>query len=75
MFHLQVSLVKSNGFNKVSLSSDSSAAQSPPLGGCVEVRQVGAGQGGEGADDGNRRGRTTGQERTDHSWRERKLPQ
>ncbi|XP_073345970.1 acyl-CoA-binding domain-containing protein 4 isoform X2 [Pagrus major] len=57
-----------------------SNVKSQQLEGRLEVRQVGAGQGGEGAEDGkgqgpNRRSRDTGREAPYHNWRERGVPQ
>ncbi|XP_030255897.1 acyl-CoA-binding domain-containing protein 4 [Sparus aurata] len=73
-------VVKSNGFHNGNESSESSPVQSQQLEGRLEVRQVGAGQGGEGAEDGkgqgpNRRSRDTGREAPYNNWRERGVPQ
>lgn len=77
---VKIPLVKSNGFQNGHVSLESSPIQSQQLEGRLEVRQVGAGQGGEGADDGkgqgpNRRSRDTGREGSNHNWRERGVPQ
>lgn len=79
-FCSQIPVVKSNGFHNGHVSLESSPVQSQQLEGRLEVRQVGAGQGGEGADDGkghgpNRRNGDTGREGSYHNWRERKLLQ
>ncbi|XP_028989660.1 acyl-CoA-binding domain-containing protein 4 [Betta splendens] len=63
--------LKSNGFQNGHTSLESSL--------CLEARQVGAGQGGEGAEDGKgqgptRRSRDSGREGFHHSWRERGIP-
>ncbi|XP_008284725.1 acyl-CoA-binding domain-containing protein 4 isoform X1 [Stegastes partitus] len=69
--------VKSNGFHNGHVSLESSPGQSHQR---LEGRQVGAGQGGEGAEDGKgqgpiRRGRDSGRDGSNHSWRERGVPQ
>ncbi|XP_041671830.1 acyl-CoA-binding domain-containing protein 4 [Cheilinus undulatus] len=73
-------LIKSNGFHNGHMSSESSLVQSDQLEGRLEVRQVGAGQGGEGANNGkglgqNRRSRDSGRDASYHNWRERGVPQ
>ncbi|KAG8008903.1 Acyl-CoA-binding domain-containing protein 5, partial [Nibea albiflora] len=78
--NVKIPAVKSNGFHNGHVSLESSPDQSQQLEGRLEVRQVGAGQGGEGADDGkghghNRRSRDTGREGSYHNWRERGVPQ
>ncbi|XP_020496041.1 acyl-CoA-binding domain-containing protein 4 isoform X2 [Labrus bergylta] len=78
--NIKIPVVKSNGFHNGHVSSESSAVQSHHLEGRLEVRQVGAGQGGEGADDGkgpghNRRSRDVGRDPSYHNWRERGVPQ
>ena len=75
---LQIPLVKSNGFHNVHVSLEPSLVQRCHLDGRLEVRQVGAGQGGEGAEDGKghdptRRSQDTGREDSDHNWREREI--
>lgn len=70
-FRPQIPVVKTNGFHNGHVSEEASPVQS-------QVRQVGAGQGGEGAEDGkgqgpNRRSRDTGRDGSQHNWRERKL--
>nr|XP_046232454.1 acyl-CoA-binding domain-containing protein 4 [Scatophagus argus]XP_046232455.1 acyl-CoA-binding domain-containing protein 4 [Scatophagus argus]XP_046232456.1 acyl-CoA-binding domain-containing protein 4 [Scatophagus argus] len=77
--NIKIPVIKSNGFHSGHVSSESSPFPSQ-LEGRLEVRQVGAGQGGEGAEDGkgqgpNRRGRDTGREGSYHNWRERGVPQ
>ncbi|CAK6966788.1 acyl-CoA-binding domain-containing protein 4 isoform X1 [Scomber scombrus] len=75
---VKIPLVKSNGFQNGHVSPESSPAQSQQLEGRLEVRQVGAGQGGEGAEDGkgpNRRSRDSGREGSNHNWRDRGVPQ
>ncbi|XP_028264615.1 acyl-CoA-binding domain-containing protein 4 [Parambassis ranga] len=79
----QLSNVKipvTNGFHNGHMSLESSPVQSQQLEGHLEGRQVGAGQGGEGAEDGkgqgpNRRSRDGGRESSYHNWRERGVPQ
>ncbi|XP_019126928.1 acyl-CoA-binding domain-containing protein 4 isoform X2 [Larimichthys crocea] len=78
--NVKIPVVKSNGFHNGHVSLESSPVQSQQLEGRLEVRQVGAGQGGEGADDGkghgpNRRNGDTGREGSYHNWRERGIPQ
>ncbi|XP_049916253.1 acyl-CoA-binding domain-containing protein 4 isoform X1 [Epinephelus moara] len=75
--NVKVPVVKTNGFHS---EQESSPAQSLELEGRLGVRQVGAGQGGEGAEDGkgqgpNRRSRDTGRDGSHHNWRERGVPQ
>ncbi|XP_032358780.1 acyl-CoA-binding domain-containing protein 4 isoform X3 [Etheostoma spectabile] len=72
--------VKTNGFHNGHESLESSPVRSLQLEGGLEARQVGAGQGGEGAEDGkgpgpNRRSRASGREGSSHNWRERGVPQ
>uniref|UniRef100_A0A3Q1ELL6 Acyl-CoA binding domain containing 4 n=1 Tax=Acanthochromis polyacanthus TaxID=80966 RepID=A0A3Q1ELL6_9TELE len=67
--------VKTNGFHNGHMNLESSPVQSHQR---LEGRQVGAGRGGEGAEDGKgqgpiRRGRDPGRDDSHHSWRERKL--
>lgn len=78
-FCSQPPAVKTNGFYN-GHALESSPCQSPQLEGRLKVRQVGAGQGGEGAEDGkgqgpNRRSRDAGREGSYHNWRDRKLLQ
>ncbi|XP_035514490.1 acyl-CoA-binding domain-containing protein 4 [Morone saxatilis] len=78
--NIKIPVVKSNGFHNGHMSLESPPDQSQQLEGHLEVRQVGAGQGGEGAEDGkgqgpSRRGRDTGREGSYHNWRERGVPQ
>lgn len=78
-FCSQLPAVKSNGFHNGHVL-ESSTVQSHQLDGWLKVRQVGAGQGGEGAEDGkgqgpNRRSRDAGREGLYHNWRNRKLIQ
>ncbi|XP_034414084.1 acyl-CoA-binding domain-containing protein 4 isoform X2 [Cyclopterus lumpus] len=78
--NVKIPLVKTNGFHNGHVSLESSPVQSHQLEGGRGVRQVGAGGGGEGAEDGNgpgpnRRGRDTGREGSLHNWRERGVPQ
>lgn len=78
--NVKIPAAKSNGFHNGHVSLESSPVQSQQLEGRLEVRQVGAGQGGEGAEDGkgqgpNRRSRDTGREASYHNWRERGVPQ
>uniref|UniRef100_UPI0037E81B39 acyl-CoA-binding domain-containing protein 4 n=1 Tax=Semicossyphus pulcher TaxID=241346 RepID=UPI0037E81B39 len=78
--NIKISVVKSNGFHNGHMSLELSPVQSQQLEGRLEVRQVGAGQGGEGAEDGkgsgpNRRSRDAGREGSYHNWRERGVPQ
>ncbi|XP_072230209.1 acyl-CoA-binding domain-containing protein 4 [Leuresthes tenuis] len=76
---IKIPVVKSNGFHNVHVSLEPSLVQRCHLDGRLEVRQVGAGQGGEGAEDGKghptRRSQDTGREGSDHNWRERGIPQ
>ncbi|XP_034717252.1 acyl-CoA-binding domain-containing protein 4 isoform X2 [Etheostoma cragini] len=72
--------VKTNGFHNGHVSLESSPVCSLQLEGGLEVRQVGAGQGGEGAEGGkgpgpNRRSRASGRDGSYHNWRERGVPQ
>ncbi|XP_033975743.1 acyl-CoA-binding domain-containing protein 4 isoform X1 [Trematomus bernacchii] len=76
--NIKLTVVKTNGFPNGHVSSESCPVQSLQLEGRLEVRQVGAGQGGEGAEDGKgpqRRSRDTGREAPHHNWRERGVPQ
>ncbi|XP_070846957.1 acyl-CoA-binding domain-containing protein 4 [Chaetodon trifascialis] len=78
--HIKTPVVKSNGFHNGPVSLESSLVQSHQLEGRLEVRQVGAGQGGEGAEDGkgqgpNRRSQDTRREGSYHNWRDRGVPQ
>lgn len=71
--NVKIPVVKTNGFHNGHVSEEASPVQS-------QVRQVGAGQGGEGAEDGkgqgpNRRSRDTGRDGSQHNWRERGVPQ
>ncbi|KAI9528073.1 hypothetical protein NQZ68_024829, partial [Dissostichus eleginoides] len=71
--NIKLTVVKTNGFPYGHVSSESCPVQSLQLEGRLEVRQVGAGQGGEGAEDGKgpqRRSRDTGREAPHHNWRE-----
>ncbi|KAI3365306.1 hypothetical protein L3Q82_010391, partial [Scortum barcoo] len=75
--NIKIPVVEYNGFHN---RQESFPVQSCQLEGGLVVRQVGAGQGGEGAEDGKgqgplRRSRDTGQEGSYHSWRERGVPQ
>lgn len=77
---IKTPVVKSNGFHNGHVSLESSPVPSHQVERRLEVRQVGAGQGGEGAEDGkgqgpNRRSRDTRQEGSYHNWRERGVPQ
>lgn len=79
-FRSQIPVVKSNGFHNSHVSLESSPVQSHQLEGGLVVRQVGAGHGGEGAEDGKgqgpiRRSRDSGREDSYHNWRERKMLQ
>nr|XP_020467412.1 acyl-CoA-binding domain-containing protein 4 isoform X2 [Monopterus albus] len=70
--NIKISVVKSNSFQNGHVSMESSVH--------LEARQVGAGQGGEGAEDGKgqghiRRSRDRGGEGSYHNWRERDIPQ
>lgn len=74
--NIKIPVVKSNGFHNSSIYPQSCPGQETQL----EGRKVGAGQGGEGGDDGKcpgppRRGRDSGREGSYHSWRERGAPQ
>lgn len=75
----KILLMKSNSFHNGIVSLESSLDQSQPLEGCLEVRQVGAGQGGEGAEDVKgqdlSRSRDIGQEGSFRNWRDCKLLQ
>ncbi|XP_037318896.2 acyl-CoA-binding domain-containing protein 4 [Pungitius pungitius] len=78
--NVKIPVVKINGFHGAHVSLESAPGQSHQPEGILGVRQVGAGQGGEGAEDGNgpgpnRRGRDTGREGSLHNWRERGVPQ
>ncbi|KAM6898739.1 acyl-CoA-binding domain-containing protein 4 isoform 1-T2 [Lycodopsis pacificus] len=78
--NVKIPFVKTNGFHNGHPSLEPAPVQSHQLEGGVGVRQVGAGEGGEGAEDGkgpgpNRRGRDTGREGSHHNWRERGVPQ
>ncbi|XP_059181230.1 acyl-CoA-binding domain-containing protein 4 [Centropristis striata] len=77
---IKIPVVKTNGFHNGHGSLESSPVVSQQLEGRLEVRQVGAGQGGEGAEDGkgqdpNRRSRDNRREGSYHNWRERGVPQ
>ncbi|XP_056222715.1 acyl-CoA-binding domain-containing protein 4 isoform X1 [Seriola aureovittata] len=70
--NIKIPVVKSNSFQNGHVSSESSP--------CLEARQVGAGQGGEGADDKKGQGpisrrRDSGREGYYHNWIERGVPQ
>uniref|UniRef100_A0A3Q2CRR3 Acyl-CoA binding domain containing 4 n=2 Tax=Cyprinodon variegatus TaxID=28743 RepID=A0A3Q2CRR3_CYPVA len=72
--------VKSNGFHSSSVYLHSSPGPGTRTEGRLEGRRVGAGQGGEGAEDGRshgppRRGRDGGRDASSHGWRERGIPQ
>ncbi|XP_056285024.1 acyl-CoA-binding domain-containing protein 4 isoform X2 [Pseudoliparis swirei] len=78
----QVPLATTNGFhNGLHAPRGSPPARHLQLeGGGLAVRQVGAGGGGEGAEDGkgpgpNRRGRDSGRDGSRHNWREPGVPQ
>ncbi|XP_047465815.1 acyl-CoA-binding domain-containing protein 4 isoform X2 [Mugil cephalus] len=78
--NIKIPVFKSNGFHNDHVSLESSPVQSHQLEGRLEGRKVGAGQGGEGAEDGKgqgpiRRSRDTGREGSYHNWRERGVPQ
>ncbi|CAJ1080570.1 acyl-CoA-binding domain-containing protein 4 [Xyrichtys novacula] len=78
--NIKIPIIKSNGFHNGHVSSEPSTLQGEQLEGRLEVRQVGAGQGGEGAEDGkgsgpSRRSRDTGRDGSYHNWRERGVPQ
>ncbi|KAG7226587.1 hypothetical protein INR49_003744 [Caranx melampygus] len=69
---MKIPVVKSSDFQNGHVSLESSL--------CLEARQVGSGQGGEGADDGKGQGpisrrRDGGREGHYHNWRERGVPQ
>ncbi|XP_042364443.1 acyl-CoA-binding domain-containing protein 4 [Plectropomus leopardus] len=75
--NVKIPVIKTNGFHS---DQESSPGLSHELEGPLGVRQVGAGQGGEGADDGkgqgpNRSRRDTGRDGSQHNWRERGVPQ
>lgn len=75
-FCLQPPPVSSNGFHN-GHALELSPCEIPPLDSHRKFRQVGAGQGGEGAEDGkghgpSRRGRDAGREGSYHNWRDRK---
>ncbi|XP_070707763.1 acyl-CoA-binding domain-containing protein 4 [Pempheris klunzingeri] len=77
---VKIPAVKSNGCHNGHVFLESSADQSHWLEGRLEVRQVGAGRGGEGAEDGkgqgsSRRSRDIGREGSYHNWRDRGVPQ
>ncbi|XP_044033533.1 acyl-CoA-binding domain-containing protein 4 isoform X3 [Siniperca chuatsi] len=77
--NIKIPVVKSNGFHNSHVSLESSPVQSHQLEGGLAVRQVGAGQGGEGAEDGKgqgpiRRSRDTEREGAFQNWRERGVP-
>ncbi|XP_054877190.1 acyl-CoA-binding domain-containing protein 4 isoform X1 [Poeciliopsis prolifica] len=74
--NIKIPVVKSNGFHNSSIYPQSSPGQGIHL----EGRQAGAGQGGEGAEDGKcagqpRRGWHSGRGGSYHGWRERGVPQ
>lgn len=65
--------VRSNGFHN-GHAVESPPCEVTPLDGHGKFRQVGAGQGGEGAEDGKgpgRRGRDAGRDGSHHNWRDR----
>ncbi|XP_075889762.1 acyl-CoA-binding domain-containing protein 4 isoform X2 [Nelusetta ayraudi] len=69
--------VRSNGFHN-GHAVESPPCEVTPLDGHGKFRQVGAGQGGEGAEDGKgpgRRGRDAGRDGSHHNWRDRGVPQ
>lgn len=71
LLFLQIPGIKSSDLQNGHVSLESSL--------CLEARQVGAGQGGEGADDGKGQGpvsrrRDGGREGHGHNWRDRKTP-
>lgn len=77
---VKIPLVKSNGFHHGLVSRDPSAAPAGRPEVRLEGRQVGAGQGGEGGEDGKghgptRRAQDTRRDGSSHSWRERGVPQ
>ncbi|XP_060950678.1 acyl-CoA-binding domain-containing protein 4 [Limanda limanda] len=70
--NIKIPVGKFNGFQNGHVSLETS--------GRLEVRQVGAGQGGEGGSDGKGQGptsrrRDSGREGSNHNWRERGVPQ
>lgn len=70
----QHQMVRSNGFHN-GHATESARCDIAPLDSQRKFRQVGAGQGGEGADDGRgpgRRGRDAGRDASHHNWRDRK---
>lgn len=72
-FCLQHQAVTSNGFHNGHIT-ESSLCQITPLDSHSKFRHVGAGQGGEGAEDGKgpgRRGRDAGRDASHHNWRDR----
>ncbi|XP_068460198.1 acyl-CoA-binding domain-containing protein 4 isoform X2 [Clinocottus analis] len=78
--NVKIPLVKTNGFHNDYVSPEPSPVQSHQLVAGLGVRQVGAGGGGEGAEDRkgpgpNRRGRDTMREGSLHNWRDRGVPQ
>ncbi|KAM9715394.1 acyl-CoA-binding domain-containing protein 4 isoform 2-T4 [Menidia menidia] len=77
---IKIPVIKSNGFHNGHLSAEPPLGQSCERHGRLEGRQAGAGQGGEGAEDG--KGHGPGRRRPDtdrggshHNWRERGVPQ
>ncbi|XP_069578574.1 acyl-CoA-binding domain-containing protein 4 isoform X1 [Brachyistius frenatus] len=78
--NIKIPVGKSNGFHNGHVSPESSPVDIHQLEGRLDGRQVGAGQGGEGAEDGKgqgppRRSRDAGREGSNHNWRERGVPQ
>lgn len=77
--NIKVDVAMSNGLQNGHVHSGVTPVQSHQLETVPEATQVGAGQGGEGAEDGkgppNRRNRDTGRDATHHGWRERGVPQ
>ncbi|XP_074518600.1 acyl-CoA-binding domain-containing protein 4 [Halichoeres trimaculatus] len=78
--NIKIPIIKSNGYHNGHVSPEPSSLQSEQLEGHLEARQVGAGQGGEGAEDGkgsgpSRRSGDAGRDGPHHTWRERGVPQ
>lgn len=76
--NIKIPVMKSNGYHNGHLSPEPSLPHIEQLQGHLEARQVGAGQGGEGAEDGkgpSRRSGDAGRGGPHHTWRERGAPQ
>ncbi|KAM3860061.1 acyl-CoA-binding domain-containing protein 4 [Diretmus argenteus] len=77
--NVKVEAAKSNGLQNGHVCSESFPVQCHRLETCLEARQVGAGHGGEGAENGKGQGparsrRDQGRDAAHHSWRERFVP-